>query len=270
MNTATPTDTVTPTDTPTATATTLETATMTATPTPSLTITPGGPTVRDDTFVCDNLSAQTGASITGAHAFQNVVLGEQRGNTYCHIIALDGKFDTSPAEIGIQSVLDLGVVQAVDLTGLLPNGVPVVPFQTPVHICMKGSGEILFLNAATAARTIERLPITVEGEYTCVDVPNAGTVVMVNGTSGIPAPPPIPPTSPVSMILTGVCNVTTTDAPLNLRAAPSTSATILAQLPYDLTLRATERVPGWYRVIYLDMQGWVRDTYVRTVGDCGG
>lgn len=222
-----------------------------------------------DTFLCDNLAAQTSASMTGTNSIQNVKLGDQYGNTYCHVIALDGKITTSPSEIGIQSVLDLGVLQAVDVTGLLPNGIPVVPFLRPLHICMKGTGDILFLNAATSARTIQRLAVTQEGEYSCVDVPNAGTVVLVSGNSGLPEPPPVPPTSPVTQVLTGLCTVTTTDAPLNLRAAPNTNATILAQLPYDLTLTATERAAGWYRVIYLDTQGWVNATYVDAVGDCG-
>ena len=148
-----------------------------------------------------------------------------------------------------------------------------MPFETPVHVCLRGTGEVLFLDAASAARTLKRLPVTVEGEYSCVDVPNAGTLVLVSGASGLPEPPTptaTPFVSPISAVLTGLCRVTTTSAPLNLRAAPSTSAAILALLPYQLTLTATERVPGWFKVIYLDGQGWVSERYVEAAGDCGG
>ena len=283
-STSTPTLTPTSTDTPTLTAT--ATAAPSATPTASSTVT-ASPTTTETAaaaasatsvevsqsiattpaanFICDNLSQETNAVLACVGGYLNARNGGEAGNTYAHVIALDGQFVTSPNEIGVQAVLDLGVIQAVDISGFLPNGVPVVNFATPVKLCLRGAGEILFLNAATAARTLERLPATMEGTYLCVSLPNAGTVVLVGGTSGVPEPQP----TAVVTVLTGACQVTTTDAPLNLRAAPSTSAAILAELPYDLTLFATERVPGWYRVIYLDMQGWVSATYVAALGDCG-
>jgi hypothetical protein len=189
-------------------------------------------------------------------------------SVYCHQIVQDGQVLTSLAEIGLQSVIDLGITQAVDIYGLQPNGVPVVFFETPLHICLRGSGEVLFINAATSARTVQRLPVTIEGDYRCVDVASAGTLVMVSGSSGLVEPIPTA-TSFVSMKLTGQCYVTVVSAPLNLRAEPSTSAAILAQLPYDLMLTATERTPGWYRVIYLDGQGWVNASYINAIGDCG-
>jgi hypothetical protein len=231
---------------------------------------PTAATTPAETFFCDNLARETASLLTCIGGIQNVRQGDLRGNTYAHVIAENGSFLTSPSEIGVQSILDLGVIHAVDLVGLLPNGSSVVAFETPVLLCLRGSGEIIFLNAATAARTPQRLPVTIQGDYACVSVPNAGTVVMVGSASGMPEPPQPPPPTAAVTELTGLCRVTTTDAPLNLRAEPSRSAAILAMLPYDLTLTATARVPGWYRVIYLDMQGWVSDAYVRTTGDCGG
>ena len=68
-------------------------------------------------------------------------------------------------------VLDLGVLQAVDVSALLPNGVPAIFFDTPVRVCLRGTGEVLFLNAAHASRTVERLPATSEGGSLCVDIP---------------------------------------------------------------------------------------------------
>ncbi len=45
---------------------------------------------------------------------------------------------------------------------------------------------------------------------------------------------------------------------------------MIAQLPYNLTLTATAYSAGWYRVIYLDGQGWISAKYLSTTGDCGG
>ena len=110
------------------------------------------------------------------------------------------------------------------------------------------------------------MPVKIEGDYRCADVINAGTLVLVGSPSGLPEPTPMPA---VSIPISGQCSITTLHSPLNLRTEPNTNAEVLAQLPYDLVLRAIERVPGWYRVIYLNRQGWVNADYVSVVGDCG-
>jgi uncharacterized protein YgiM (DUF1202 family) len=214
---------------------------------------------------CNDLSAQTGGAMTGSGSMQNAAQGDQHGNSYCHVIAQDGRILTSAGEIGNQQILDLGVVQAIDVVGLLPNGVSVVTFASPVRICLRGAGDVLFLNAASAQRSIERVPTAAENGYQCASLTSAGTLVMVNRSSGAPEPPQ--PTANTTTF-SGLCRVTTTDAPINLRAEPSSSSPVIGKLPYDLTLTATARVPGWYRVIYLDKQGWVSDRFLRTVGDC--
>jgi hypothetical protein len=230
------------------------------------------PGIPAETFLCTNLLSQSGGAMTASGAIDNVILNGMRGNTYCHVIAKDSQTLTSDAEIGSLFVLNLGVTQAVDLNGMLPDGTSVVPFISPVRLCLRGVGEVLFLSAANAARTVERLYAAVQGEYTCVDVPNAGTVVLVKQPSGLPEPvPPAPApfSMPSSQIIDGVCRVTVVSAPLNLREMPTTESAVLAQLPANLSLYATERVPGWVKVIYEDRQGWVSERYVTLVGDCG-
>ncbi len=226
-------------------------------------------------FECQNLAAQTGGAMTSEGGIGAVHSGDETGNVYCHVIAKDGNYVTSSAEIGVGGIINLGVEQAVDVFGELPGGFSVVPFDRPVQICLRGvaslTGEVLFLDAATARRTVERLGTVQQGSYLCVSLTGSGTLVLVSGTSGLAAPPPAPtaaPTLPASTTLNN-CRVTTTNAPLNLRAEPSTSGTVLAQLPYNITLTATEYVPGWYNVIYLDGQGWVSATYLSFAGDCG-
>jgi uncharacterized protein YgiM (DUF1202 family) len=126
-------------------------------------------------------------------------------------------------------------------------------------------GEVLFLSAATLTHNVERMTASAEGGYLCVDVMNAGTVVLVSGASYSSAALPVATDSTLLI----ECQITTTNAPLNLRSEPNTSSAILAQLPYNLTLTSSERVQGWYRVNYLNGQGWVSANYVSTIGDCG-
>ncbi len=281
--TATDTATATSTSTPSATATATDTATeaptstVTSTLTSTASITPSAapnevlrsaPGIPAEEFLCSNLEIQAEQSMTGADGLLNVAQDGQLGNTYCHIIVRDGRIVTSLSEIGIQSVIDLNILQAVDVAGLLPNGVPVIPFDAPVQICLRGSGEVLFLDAAASNRTVERLSAVEQNGSLCVLVTGSGTLVLVQKPSGQSAVPTALPTQPMSTLLAN-CRVTTINAPLNLRAEPNSSATILVQLPYNLTLTATERVPGWYRLIYLDGQGWVSERYLSFAGDCG-
>lgn len=65
------------------------------------------------------------------------------------------------------------------------------------------------------------------------------------------------------------CRATTTRA-VRIRTEPNTESRIIDVLPWRTTYTVTERVPGWYRLVYLDGQGWVSDTYLTTTGSCGG
>ena len=50
---------------------------------------------------------------------------------------------------------------------------------------------------------------------------------------------------------------------LNLRASPSTSAKLLAQLPQGARLTQLEQLAGWYKVRWITMEGYVSAAYVR-------
>ncbi len=217
--------------------------------------------------LCANVTALANGAITVSGGVQNVLLNGVYGNTYCRLIAADGSYITSPAEIGVSSVISLGVVDAVDVFGQLPGGDTVVPFVAPVTVCLRGSGDVLFLSAADASRTPQHLAATASGGFTCVSVPNSGTVVLVGSSSNIPETQPSTP-APATTTLTD-CQVTTTNAPINLRAEPDASASVIAQLPYNLMLTATAYQSGWYQVIYLDGQGWVSAQFLSTTGNCG-
>ena len=226
------------------------------------------PAIPAETFLCSNLSQQTNGAMTGSGMVGNVELNGVYGNTYCTVLTLNGEFRRSPAEIGNAFILEQGVVQALDVYGLLPDGVSVVPFLTPVQICFTGSGSMYFLSSFGGSPPPVLLPLLPNSSagYSCVSVPNAGKIILVGMPSLLP-PPQAQVTS--TMLAQGACQVTTTFA-VRLRATPdaSSSANVMTTLPFDITLVATEYVPGWYRVIYLDGQGWVSEEYLSTAGAC--
>lgn len=219
------------------------------------------------TFICDNLSGQSGGALSGSGGFGNISHNGLTGNTFCTILAQNGQFARDPAEIGHAAVLEQPVVQAINVYGLLPGGASVVAFDQPVRICLAGTGDVLFLSAAEMTPTPMRLtplPDSAPGSL-CVAVANAGKVVLVGTGSALSGAP----TETISAAPAGDCHVTTTHQ-VRLRATPDTAdaANVITTLPYALTLTVTERAPGWYRVIYLDGQGWVSADYVTTNGKC--
>ncbi len=92
---------------------------------------------------------------------------------YTRLIALNGAFIRSAAEIGNLAVLDLGVIAAVDVFTL--DGTSA----TGATICFAGSGNVIFLDAGTAPRVARHFDAVPAGEYTCAVLPRAGTLVLV-------------------------------------------------------------------------------------------
>ena len=227
------------------------------------------PAIPAEVFLCGNLREQTNGAMTGSGDIGNVELNGTYGNTYCTVITLRGEFLRSSAQIGNASILAQGVVHAVDVYGLLPSGNSVVPFLRPAQICFAGSGSIYFLSSVAGSPPPVQLPTQANSPsgYACVSVPNAGKVVLVSTASPLPPAPPALATS--TILAQGACQVTTTFA-VRLRTTPDTSsdANVITMLPFDLTLVATEYLSGWYRVIYLDGQGWVSENYLNTTGAC--
>lgn len=92
---------------------------------------------------------------------------------YGRVLAMDGAFVVDPAQIGSAEVLSRPVLAAVDVFS--PNGGSAGHTQ----ICLRGSGDVLFLDATTSPRQLLQLPATVEAGMTCVMLPANGTVVLV-------------------------------------------------------------------------------------------
>ena len=76
----------------------------------------------------------------------------------------------SPAGVGKQSVLDLGYLDAVDVWAIIGDG---------YEVCFPQPGQIIFLDAATAPRTVTTIEYFTRDGYTCAFMDRAGTMVLV-------------------------------------------------------------------------------------------
>ena len=163
--------------------------------------------------------------------------------------------------VGIQSVVDMGVLDLVDVWGnanqyfevCFPAGWPISSFLTP----------------ATSPRTVvsKSRTFTREG-YTCGAMTRAGTMVLVNGAGGGTSPSAasnaalqklIGDTSdPVSSAFElEECQVTPT---YNLRLREEPWAKTLDIVPQDTTVQAIARTKSWFKVAYQKGEAVVIDT----------
>ena len=159
----------------------------------------------------------------------------------------------SESGIGIQSVMNMGFIDAIDVWGYVEQG---------VEVCFPQSGSIAFVDASTSPRTVAAINWYVDGAYTCAYLEKPGTVVLVQSLP--PAPAATATIAPVLGLQN--CMVTTTHI-LNFRDGPGGDSLNIA-IPYNVTLTALQRTSGWIKVDYHGTQGWISADYVTTQGTC--
>jgi len=262
----------TPTDMPTNTAipsTPTPTIVPSGTPAPTLTIAPTSAA----TALADNLGAQTGGAILSSGGSNSVVLGDAVGNLYARVMMTNGS-ELSPnaaAEIGIPSLISLGIQHAVNLFGMIENGIAANDFSAPIEICLRGTGEVMFVAAADATRTPVRLAAVNRDGYACVMVPSAGLLVMMSAPGGQTPQVSAPGESSAQAddtVYANACNGGTLGR-VNLRAAPSPSGAILAQVPVNTLVTVTARnAAGYYLVSYGGQTGYVDADLMMILGPC--
>jgi uncharacterized protein YgiM (DUF1202 family) len=167
---------------------------------------------------------------------------------------------TDPAQYG---VTDRSVLYAMEIAAFGPNR-SVARLNSPITVCLQGQGQFLYRDATGMPRVVTEIPSWVEGNFTCAQISNAGTIVLAAGTPTLTTRPPV--SAPLQPL--GACLVTTT-AIINLRDTPSTTGAVLNLVPYQTMMKATARQGDWFQVIYRDNQGWVSAQFVQTDGYCG-
>ncbi|NLX08580.1 MAG: hypothetical protein GXY36_02890 [Chloroflexi bacterium] len=137
------------------------------------------------TTAADNARAQAPLlqTMNGASSVRTTLSdgAVQDGSIFGRVIAQDGQFQLDAGQIGNQGVLDSGVIQAVDVFALNHQGQAITHFNSPVEVCLKGSGRVLYLDSNAMPRVPVELPGAERDGYTCANVPNAGVVALVSG-----------------------------------------------------------------------------------------
>ena len=177
-------------------------------------------------------------------------------NSAIHLAALNGldsgiHFQRVGAEgIGIQWVLDLGWLDGVDVWGDVGAG---------YQVCFPQLGRIVFLDAATAPRTVDiEVPYEFVGGFTCTTMTRAGTLVLVADPVNVPAEG-----EPMTLL---DCSVTNNHA-LYLRNAPN-GAVIMQTVPEDMTFDTWKRTPNWFAVSYDGIYGWANKLFLAENETC--
>ena len=166
--------------------------------------------------------------------------------------------------VGDPAVIEMGFLDAVDIWSDVGSG---------YSVCFPQSGRIVFLDAATAPRSLIFPDYNHDG-WTCASMGIAGTMVLVDPPAGTvaqrstaaPARRPGTDDSVDDAIELENCLVTPRFN-LRLRAAPWD--TILDVIPRDTEVPAMARTQSWFNVTYLTRQdGWSAAWLVDRHGDC--
>ena len=116
------------------------------------------PTPRPQAVTCPALAETIGVAVRATYGMRSGVQCQR----------LDG------GGIGIQSIVDAGFIEAVDIWGYVEQG---------VEVCFPQAGALLFLDARTAPRAIVPLESTIVSGMTCGAISTPGSIVLVPAPS---------------------------------------------------------------------------------------
>ncbi len=112
------------------------------------------PTPRPLAVTCPALSQATGIAVSATYGLTSGIQCQR----------LNG------AGIGVQSIIDAGFIDAVDIWGYVVQG---------VEVCFPQAGRILFLDARTIPRAIVPLESNVVNGMTCASISSPGSLVLM-------------------------------------------------------------------------------------------
>lgn len=160
--------------------------------------------------------------------------------------------------IGVQEVLDMGFLDAVDVWSNVGRG---------FEACFPLVERIVFLDAATSPRSVVHVRHQIRDQYTCAAMDRAGTMVLVEAEQG--DEPPADRSYTEDDVSTAIylkdCMITPI-VDLRLRGAPW--GDILDIIPKGTTVVAKARTKSWVNVKYMDYDGWNAAWQTKTKGNC--
>ncbi len=155
--------------------------------------------------------------------------------------------------VGIQSVIDAGFIDGVNVWGYA---------EQTVEVCFPQSeGALVFLDTSTIPTTVSPMTATVRNGMICGTSNGPGSIILVESWPGSETSAAVDNERSLTN-----CMVTTTHS-LNFRDGPGGS--IIGGVPYDATLTAVARTDDWFKVDYHGVKGWISAQYVTKSGDCG-
>ena len=164
--------------------------------------------------------------------------------------------------IGIQSVIEAGFIDAVDVWGYVEQG---------VEICFSQLGSLTFLDAATSPRAVSTIQSYNKGGQTCTHLTRAGTVVLVPGAPSVAGPSdtaqPVTTTTTATGTVVSGCPITATGH-LKFLDSPSSDAEIVGYITRGTTMSFVSRVVGWYQVSHNGQTAWVGGKYTAGGSSC--
>ena len=160
--------------------------------------------------------------------------------------------------IGIQEVLDMGFLDAVDVWSNTGSG---------YEVCFPQKGRIVLLDAATSPRTVVHIDYEIRDDYTCAAEDRAGTMVLADS----------PVATTRDTLRLGTVDAVSSAIALdncqvilryNLRLRTAPWGKILDVVPKDTKMTATARTRSWFEVNYLEQEGWNAAWLSDSEGDC--
>lgn len=171
-------------------------------------------------------------------------------------------------QVGVQSIIDRGVLDVVDVFGNANQY---------FEVCFPQKGAIVFMDAATVPRNIFDIPTFAKDSYTCGAMNRAGTLVLVRQATAPSVDQALvqrfidATTDPISSaIALEDCEVTSVHN-LNMREEPW--GVKLDVLLKHTTVMATARTESWFRVNYErddrdPVEGWIAAWLSEGEGEC--
>ena len=166
--------------------------------------------------------------------------------------------------VGIKSVIDRGVLDVVDVWGNANQY---------FEVCFPQKGTVVFLDAATAPRTVIEITTFAKDGFNCAAMTRAGTMVLVHqSTAAAPANLAIAQsfidstTDPLSSaVKLDNCEVSSVH---NLNMRTESWGDKLDVLPKETTVTATARTESWFKVAYEETEGWIAAWLTEGEGEC--